>query len=168
MPKDLPADPADLGALEARRLIARRQLSASDLAEACIARVDAVDHAVNALVARDFEGLRRDAEAADAAQARGEPLGALHGLPFAVKDMIDVRGLPTTFGSEIFRDNMATRDDRIVAAMRAAGIPNDVHIYDDTQHGFWLYVDRDPATNLEPAADAWARLKAYLRRVLGD
>ena len=58
--------------------------------------------------------------------------------------------------------------ERFVAAMRAAGIPNDVHIYDDTQHGFWLYVDRDPATNLEPAADAWARLKAYLRRVLGD
>ena len=58
--------------------------------------------------------------------------------------------------------------ERFVAAMRAAGIPNDVHIYDDTQHGFWLYVDRDPATNLEPATDAWARLKAYLRRVLGD
>ncbi len=58
--------------------------------------------------------------------------------------------------------------DRFVAALRAAGIPNDVHVYDDTQHGFWLYVDRDPGTNLEPAADAWRRLKAYLQRVLGS
>ena len=58
--------------------------------------------------------------------------------------------------------------EQFVAALRAAGIANDVHIYDDTQHGFWLYVDRDPETNLEPAADAWTRLKAYLKRVLGD
>ena len=57
--------------------------------------------------------------------------------------------------------------ERFVAALRAAGIPNDVHIYDDTEHGFWLYVERDPETNLEPAADAWERLKSYLRRVLG-
>ena len=65
-------------------------------------------------------------------------------------------------------DSIMRRTLSAVAAMRAAGIPNDVHIYDDTQHGFWLYVDRDPATNIEPAADARARLKAYLRRVLGD
>jgi carboxymethylenebutenolidase len=58
--------------------------------------------------------------------------------------------------------------ERFVEALRAAGIPNDVHIYDDTQHGFWLYVDRDPETNLAPAADAWQRLRAYLRRVLGN
>mgnify|MGYP001319540537 CR=1 FL=1 len=48
-------DPADLGAIEARQMIARRQLSPLELAEACIARVEAVDHAVNALVARDFD-----------------------------------------------------------------------------------------------------------------
>jgi len=58
--------------------------------------------------------------------------------------------------------------DRFVEALRAAGIANDVHVYDDTQHGFWLYVDRDPANNLAPAADAWQRLKDYLRRVLGS
>ena len=83
--------------------------------------MEAVDHAVNALVARDFERLLEGARAADEATARGEPLGPLHGLPFAVKDMIDVAGLPTTYGSEIYRDNVATRDDAIVAAMRLAG-----------------------------------------------
>ena len=114
-------DPADLSATEARRAIARRALSARELAEACIARVEAVDHAVNALVARDFDGLRATALAADEAQARGEALGPLHGLPFGVKDMLDVKGLPTTFGSELFVDNIATKDDALVAALRQAG-----------------------------------------------
>ncbi|MFT3687524.1 amidase [Paenirhodobacter sp.] len=114
-------DPADLGALEARRLIARRKLSPVELAEACIARVEALDPALNALIARDFDGLRRGAQAAEAAVMTGAPLGALHGLPVAVKDMIDVAGLPTTFGSEIYAGNIATRDDPIVAALRTAG-----------------------------------------------
>ena len=43
--------------------------------------------------------------------------------------------------------------------MRQAGIENDVHIYDDVNHGFWLHVDRDPERRLTPAADAWQRLK---------
>lgn len=58
--------------------------------------------------------------------------------------------------------------DRFVAALRAAGIDNDVHIYDDVRHGFWLHVDRDPETNRQPALDAWQRLKAYLKRVTSD
>ena len=53
-----------------------------------------------------------------------------------------------------------------VGAMRQAGIKNDVHIYDDVNHGFWLHVDRDPDRRLAPAADAWQRLKHYLHRSL--
>ncbi len=56
--------------------------------------------------------------------------------------------------------------DAFVDALREAGIESDVHIYDEVQHGFWLHVDRDPDTNSEPAEDAWARLRAYLGRVL--
>jgi carboxymethylenebutenolidase len=56
--------------------------------------------------------------------------------------------------------------DKFVAALRGAGVKNDVHIYDDVQHGFWLYVDRDAAANLKPATDAWQRLKAYLERTV--
>lgn len=55
---------------------------------------------------------------------------------------------------------------RFVAALREAGIPNDVHIYDHVNHGFWLWVDQDPETRTAPAADAWARLKSYLGRTL--
>ena len=121
MPDISATDPADLGAIEARQLIARKQLSPVELAKACITRVKATDHAVNALIARDFEGLLDGASKAEQAVTNGEKLGPLHGLPFGVKDMIDVKGLPTTFGSEAFRDNIATKDDAIVAAMRKAG-----------------------------------------------
>jgi len=52
------------------------------------------------------------------------------------------------------------------AALRAAGIEHDLHIYDDVNHGFWLRVDGDPEARTAPAADAWQRLKAYLERTL--
>jgi carboxymethylenebutenolidase len=56
---------------------------------------------------------------------------------------------------------------RFEEALRAAGIENDLHIYDDVGHGFWLRVDGDPDTRRAPALDAWQRLKAYLGRTLG-
>ena len=55
-----------------------------------------------------------------------------------------------------------------VAALRAAGIEHDVHVYDHVDHGFWLHVDQNPEAASAPALDAWQRLKAYLNRVLGD
>lgn len=54
------------------------------------------------------------------------------------------------------------------AALRSAGIENDLHIYDDVNHGFWLRIDDDPDVRGAPALDAWERLKAYLGRTLGD
>jgi carboxymethylenebutenolidase len=54
-----------------------------------------------------------------------------------------------------------------VAALREAGIANDVHIYDAVGHGFWLYVDEQPDVRTAPALDAWQRLKTYLQRTLG-
>lgn len=54
------------------------------------------------------------------------------------------------------------------SALRSAGIDNDLHIYDDVNHGFWLRVDGDPAVRAAPALDAWERLKAYLDRTLGE
>ncbi|GMV07740.1 MAG: hypothetical protein AMXMBFR53_40150 [Gemmatimonadota bacterium] len=52
------------------------------------------------------------------------------------------------------------------AALEAAGIPNDLHVYDEVDHGFWLHVDQDPEVRSAPALDAWRRLKAYLDRTL--
>jgi len=57
--------------------------------------------------------------------------------------------------------------DRFAHTLRDLGIENDIHVYDDVNHGFWLWVDRDRATAIGPAADAWARLTRYLKKVVG-
>lgn len=114
-------DPADLSALDAKRLMAQGTLSARELADACIARVERLNHAVNALVAFDLERLRDGAKAADEKRASGANLAPLHGLPLAIKDMNDVAGLPTTYGSEIHRGNVPAGDDALVARLAAAG-----------------------------------------------
>lgn len=114
-------DPADLSAIAARDLIGRRALSPVELAEACLARFDAVNPAVNAVVAMDREAVLAGAKAAEAAVAQGGPLGPLHGLPVGVKDMTDVTGLPTTYGCTLYSDNIAEADDPIITGLRAAG-----------------------------------------------
>jgi amidase len=114
-------EPCDLNAVDARRLIGQKKLAPSELLESCIARIEAVDPAVNAMVARDYDGARIAAKSADTAVARGEELPPLHGLPIGIKDLQETAGLRTTFGSPIFRDNIPAADERIVAAVRAAG-----------------------------------------------
>lgn len=70
------------------------------------------------------------------------------------------------YGTFAGLDRGPSRDDvdRFVSALRSAGVPNDVHVYDNVQHGFWLHADRDPQTNTAPAQDAWSRLLKYLER----
>jgi len=114
-------EPCDLDAVEARRLIGCKRLSTAELTESCIARVLAVDPAVNAMVARDFDRARVAAATCDAAVSRGDMLGPLHGLPLGVKDLEDVAGLRTTYGSTLFRDHVPEQDDMIVQAARRAG-----------------------------------------------
>jgi Asp-tRNA(Asn)/Glu-tRNA(Gln) amidotransferase A subunit family amidase len=114
-------EPCDLTAVEARRLIGAKKLSALELLDSCIGRIEAVDHAVNAMVARDFDRARGTAKAADAAVRRGDTLGPLHGLPIGIKDLEPTEGLRTTFGSLLFKDNVPDKDHRLVAAIRAAG-----------------------------------------------
>ncbi|MCY3885813.1 MAG: dienelactone hydrolase family protein, partial [Gammaproteobacteria bacterium] len=53
-------------------------------------------------------------------------------------------------------------------ALKSVGVANDIHIYDHVQHGFWLYVERDPETNREPAKHAWDRLSEFFNRVLSS
>ncbi len=111
----------DLTAVEARRLIGTKKLAPTELLASCIARIEAVDHAVNAMVARDFDRARVAAKAADAAVARGDALPPLHGLPIGIKDLQETEGLRTTHGSVIFRDHVPVADERLVAAVRQAG-----------------------------------------------
>src|ERR1700709_2856400 len=97
-------EPCDLTAVEARRLIGSKRLAPIELLASCIARIEAVDPAVNAMVARDFDRAREAARKADDMVAHGDELGPLHGLPMGIKDLEETGGLVTTHGSVIFRD----------------------------------------------------------------
>lgn len=131
-PCDMSAtNPCEMSATLAREMIGTGQLSPVELLESCLERADAVEPAVNALVARDDDAALAAAKAA-AAMAADEvvaasraggsaELGALHGLPLAVKDINDVRGLVTSFGAVPFAGNVAAHDDPMVARLRAAG-----------------------------------------------
>ena len=114
-------DACDLTATEARRRIGAKQLSPVELTQSCIARIESVDHAVNAMVARDFERATAAAQAAEAAVMRGAALPALHGLPVGIKDLDETAGLRTTWGSPIYRNHVPTQDAGMVARVRAAG-----------------------------------------------
>ncbi|MCC7426515.1 MAG: amidase [Alphaproteobacteria bacterium] len=111
----------DLTAVELRRLIGRKALSPVDLLEDCIARIEAVNPAVNAMVALCIDRARAEAKAAESAVMRGDMLGVLHGLPVGIKDLEDTEGLRTTYGSPIFASHVPAKDERIVAAVRRAG-----------------------------------------------
>ena len=114
-------DACDLPATVARRLIGTKALSPTELLDSCIGRIEAVDPAVNALPARDYEGARAAAKAAEAAVMRGDALPALHGLPVAVKDLEDAAGFVTSHGSPIHAGVVVHQDQRTVGAVRAAG-----------------------------------------------
>jgi amidase len=114
-------EPCDLSAVEARRRIGARELSPVELVESCLARIEAVDPVVNAMVTRATDRARREAEAAARAVAAGAPLPALHGVPVAIKDIQLTEGIRTTFGSERWSTYVPRADAGIVARIREAG-----------------------------------------------
>ncbi len=114
-------DLCDMTAVALRAAIAAKTVSPVELLEACLARIAAVNPAVNAVVALDAERARRSAREAEAAVMAGGSLGPLHGLPVAIKDTQDTAGLRTTFGSPLFADRVPEADEACVARLRAAG-----------------------------------------------
>ncbi|WP_371054834.1 amidase [Rhodosalinus sp. K401] len=112
------ADPLDLDALDLAAALSRRELSAEDVMRATLARIEALNPAVNAIVSlRDPKTLLAEARAADAAPRAGW----LHGMPLAVKDLANAAGLPTSQGSPLFAGRVAERDDIAIGRLRAAG-----------------------------------------------
>jgi amidase len=101
--------------------VRRKQISARELLELHLARIAERNPQLNAIVSLDEELARAGAAAADAATARGDALGALHGLPFAFKDTHEVAGWRTTYGSPLFADHVSETDDLVVERIRAAG-----------------------------------------------
>ena len=111
----------NLGATQLALMIARGETSAVDAVEQHIAQIEKVNPSLNAMVWPLFDAARASARDADARQARGEALGPLHGVPFTVKEYLDMPGTPSTHGLLSRKDHRATTEDIYVARMRAAG-----------------------------------------------
>ncbi|MBN8291721.1 amidase [Rhodobacter sp. NTK016B] len=111
-------DLLDRDALDQSTALSRREVSAEELMRASLARIEARNPRVNAIVSlADPEDLLAQARQADATPRKGW----MHGLPMAVKDLANVAGLPTSMGSTILAGQVARRDELMVARMRAAG-----------------------------------------------
>lgn len=105
---------------ELRALLDARKISASELFEHAVGRIEALDSRINAVVVRDFERAKAAAREADAALARGESW-LLLGIPMTVKESFNVEGLPTSWGLPMGRDWRAAEDAVAVARLKAAG-----------------------------------------------
>ena len=110
-----------LSAVEMARLIRAKKLSAREALAAHLKQIERVNPKVNAIVTLVPDLAAAAAAKADDMQARKEPLGPLHGLPVAHKDLLETRGIRTTFGSPLYKDNIPTVDDIVVERMRRAG-----------------------------------------------
>ena len=108
----------DYSASDLSRMIGAGKIAPSDVMADHLARIAAVNPAINAVISlRDPDDLMREARALDDAPNRGW----MHGLPLAVKDLLATKGLRTTYGSPLFADHLPEADDLIVARMRSAG-----------------------------------------------
>jgi amidase len=109
------------GALELGEMIARREVSSVEVVDAHLERIEAVNPALNAIVRRLDDQARAGAIAADKAVAAGAVLGPFHGVPFTIKENIDLAGTPTTSSLPAFAEAIVDVDAPVVERMKAAG-----------------------------------------------
>src|SRR5881628_2674978 len=101
--------------------IAKKKVSPVEVVDAVLSRIDTLKQ-LNAYVTLDADRARQSAKAAErAVMRRGARLGPLHGVPFSVKDLIITKGVRTTFGTPLYRDNVPTEDAPSVERLKAAG-----------------------------------------------
>ena len=114
-------NPADLSIPDAAARLRTGTLTSERLTQAHLERIARLDPEIHAFVAIDPDAAMAAAASADAAFEQGLDLGPLHGIPIAVKDLIDVAGLPTLCGSRLRSGHVATDDAEVVRRLRAAG-----------------------------------------------
>lgn len=110
----------DLSATELRRLISAKEVTACEVVEACLARVERVNDVLNAVVTMNERAVD-EARALDRKLADGDDAGILCGLPVGIKDVTPVAGLRTTFGSRLYEHYVPSEDALVVRRLRAAG-----------------------------------------------
>ncbi|WP_037914424.1 Asp-tRNA(Asn)/Glu-tRNA(Gln) amidotransferase GatCAB subunit A [Actinacidiphila yeochonensis] len=113
--------PFELSLTDAARAVRARELSPVDLAASVLDRIAAVDGRLGAYVAVAADRARSAAAQAEREISKGGPRGPLHGIPMALKDLIDAEGMPTTASSDVRAGHVADRDSRVTARLAAAG-----------------------------------------------
>ena len=124
VPAPAPAAPDELASLSATALarrIRQKKLSAVEAVRASIARIEAVNPSLNAVVHTCFERALREAREADKLLAKGSPRGPLHGVPMTIKDSLDTEGVVTTGGTVGRLHYIPQKDATVVARLRKAG-----------------------------------------------
>ncbi|MEQ6249795.1 amidase family protein [Sulfitobacter sp. HNIBRBA3233] len=111
----------EMTATDVAQRVAAGDVTARAMTEAALARMDAVNPAINAVVARNDDEALEAADAIDAARARGDALGPMAGVPVTTKENVDQRGFPTTNGLRVQKDLMAEADNPVVSNLRRAG-----------------------------------------------
>jgi aspartyl-tRNA(Asn)/glutamyl-tRNA(Gln) amidotransferase subunit A len=106
---------------QASTAIRAKQISPLELTQICLRRIAAIDPQINAFITITAESALDEARSATDEIARGEYRGSLHGIPLAIKDLFDVRGVATTAGSPLLKDNVAQDDAFVVRQLREAG-----------------------------------------------
>ena len=115
-------------ARELARLIRQRAVSPVEVLDAHLAVIEALNPTLNAIVTLAAEAARAAARRAENAVMTNEPLGALHGLPIAIKDITPTAGIRTTFASPLYKDYVPTADAEVVRRLKAAKIRHgDIH-----------------------------------------
>lgn len=110
-----------LSASEAARLIRDGIINSVQLVESCLARIRDVDVGVQAWAFLDADYAVAQARAADERRLSGQPIGSLHGVPVAIKDIFDTADFPTEYGSPIYAGHTPSRDATVVSLLRSAG-----------------------------------------------
>jgi len=110
-----------LGALEAAAAIREGRITSQELVDACLTRIEETEESIQAWAFVDPQHARAQARMADDMRSRGHPLGALHGVPVGIKDIIDTADMPTEDGTVLHAGRRPREDATVVSLLRAAG-----------------------------------------------
>jgi aspartyl-tRNA(Asn)/glutamyl-tRNA(Gln) amidotransferase subunit A len=124
MPSPANSSASDLTLLdlaEASRAVQKKEVSPVELTSACLERIERLNPKLNAFITVTGDVALKQSRMAEAEIARGEWKGPLHGIPLAVKDLIETAGVKTTAASAVLKDNVPTADAEIIRRLKSAG-----------------------------------------------
>lgn len=144
------AEPAWMGVEEASRALAAKRMSSVELTKACLARIETLNPKLNAFITVMTQQALDEAAARDRERSAGRVRGPLHGVPVAVKDLLDTAGVKTTAGSQHWADRVPAEDAEVVRRLRGAGavilgkLNMDEFAYNFTSETSYFGVCRNP------------------------